>query len=114
MTRIDQALDLTIRDARPDDDAALRRLAALDCSAVPDGRLIVAEVEGEIRAAAPITGGARIADPFRPTAPLADLLEFRAAQLRDHEKRMKRHGPSRVGSGRARAADALLWRPVFA
>jgi hypothetical protein len=106
--------DLTIRDARPADDAALRRLAALDNRAVPDGRLLVAEVEGEIWAAAAIAGGAPIADPFRATAPFADLLELRAAQLRPHDKRMKWRRPSRSGIGRAGAADAMPRRPVFA
>jgi len=73
---------LTIREAQAADEAALRELAALDSSRVPSGRLLVAEVNGELQAAAPLAGGPAIADPFRPTETLVSLLQLRAAQLR--------------------------------
>jgi hypothetical protein len=78
---------LTIREAQPADDAALRELAALDSSRVPSGRILVAELEGELQAAVPLAGGPGIADPFRPTETLVSLCQLRAAQLRTLERR---------------------------
>jgi hypothetical protein len=78
---------LTIREAQPADDAALQELAALDSSRVPSGRLLVAEIDGELQAAAPLAGGPAIADPFRPTETLVSLLQLRAAQLRTLARR---------------------------
>ena len=76
---------LTIRIAYPDDRAALERLATLDARPLPAEPLLVAEVDGELRAALPLAGGGAIADPFRPTAPLVSLLGLRAAQIRATE-----------------------------
>ncbi len=78
---------LTIRPAFPDDREALERLAQLDSSPVPDGALLLAEVDGAIVAALSIEGGIAIADPFRPTAALVALLAQRAAQLRAPRRR---------------------------
>jgi hypothetical protein len=78
---------LTIREAQAGDEAALRDLAARDSSRVPSGRLLVAEVDGELQAAAPLAGGPAIADPFRPTETLVSLLQLRAAQLRTLARR---------------------------
>jgi hypothetical protein len=77
---------LTIREAQAADDAALRRMAAGDSGRVPAGRILVAEVDGEIMAAAPVAGGPIIADPFRPPPSPANLIELRAtaAALREH------------------------------
>lgn len=72
---------VTIRPAYPDDAQALRRLAALDSAALPREQLLVAEVEGELHAALSLSSGKAIADPFRPTAALVELLRARAAQL---------------------------------
>ena len=83
---------LTIREAHAADAAALRNLAALDSSTVPEGRLLVAEIDGELQAAAPLAGGPTIADPFRPTGTLVSLLQLRAAQLRTlARRRARRH-----------------------
>lgn len=81
--------DFTIREARPADDTALRRLAALDGGRVPSGRLLVADAEGELVAAVPLAGGPPIADPFRHTAGIVSLLGLRAAQLRGLARRRK-------------------------
>lgn len=74
---------LTIRMAVSADAAALDRLAQLD-SASPPGPvpMLVAEVDGELRAALPLDGGRAIADPFQRTAELVALLAERARQLR--------------------------------
>jgi hypothetical protein len=81
MTSTTDSPQIIIRPARTDDGYALSRLAALDSSSAPAGRVLVAEVDGELVAALPIDGGRTIADPFRSTAALVDLLELRAAQI---------------------------------
>ena len=72
---------VTIRLARPDDAAALRRLAALDEHAPIEGDVLVAEVGGELWAAAGIDHAAAIADPFRPAGELALFLLERAGRV---------------------------------
>jgi hypothetical protein len=72
---------VTIRVAERGDEPALARLAGRDSTRVPSGRLLVAEIGGELLAAMPVSGGRPIADPFVPTATLVSLLELRAAQL---------------------------------
>jgi hypothetical protein len=73
--------DVRIRYARQDDDAALGRLAALDSAAVPAAPLLVAAVDGELRAGLSLVDSAVIADPFRRTVALVELLRVRSAQL---------------------------------
>jgi hypothetical protein len=72
---------LRIRRAGDEDAGALARLAALDSAAVPEGELLIAELDGEPVAAAPLSGGPAIADPFRYTAEIVGLLELRASQM---------------------------------
>lgn len=79
------AAEVTIRAATAADQRSLERLAQLDSGSVPRGYVLVAELGGELRAALPVSGGPAIADPFAPTAPLTELLEVRAAQLRAGE-----------------------------
>ncbi len=71
--------EITIRPAYADDDAALIRLATLDSAAVPTGPLLLAEVDGELRAALATDDGSVIADPFFRTAELTSLLRKHAA-----------------------------------
>jgi hypothetical protein len=72
---------LTLRFAFPDDARALGRLAALDSAPTPLQPALVAEVEGELRAALSLADGHVVADPFRPTLALIELLRARARQL---------------------------------
>jgi hypothetical protein len=72
---------ITIRDARLTDREALFRLAQRDSTQLPDGPLMVAEVSGEIRAAAAVETGETIADPFHSTAELVRMLTVRIAEL---------------------------------
>jgi hypothetical protein len=72
---------VTIRRAYPDDRHALRRLAILDSADLLAGDVLVAEVDGELRAAVALHGGDAIADPFHRTADLVELLRIRAARL---------------------------------
>ena len=73
---------ITIRSAGPADAPAVARVAALDSRPAPAWPVLVAQVGGEIVAAAPLDGGPVVADPFRPTAAIVDLLELRVAQQR--------------------------------
>jgi len=83
--RMRRTRGVTIRRSHVSDRAALQRLAQLDSRRLAEGELLVAEVDGELRAALPLAGGGAIADPFRPTAPLVSLLGLRAAQIRATE-----------------------------
>jgi hypothetical protein len=70
------AQDLVIRRAGPADAAAIARLAQLD-DAPPPGpadTFLLAEVGGELWAAVAVDGAPAIADPFRPSAAVAELL----------------------------------------
>ena len=74
-------VDVTIRRAFEDDAQALRRLAGLDGSKLPQADVLVAEVAGELWAAIAVVDGHAVADPFRPTAELLDLLRERTRQM---------------------------------
>jgi hypothetical protein len=73
---------LVIRQACPDDRGHLQRLAMLDSAPRPHGPMLVAEREGVLVAAVPMSGGRPIADPFEATAGIVGLLELRREQLR--------------------------------
>jgi hypothetical protein len=75
---------LTIRRATASDAFALKRLAAIDSAAPPTGDVLLAEMGVELWAAVSVDTGAAIADPFRPSGDLVELLRFRAEGLRDH------------------------------
>jgi hypothetical protein len=79
--------EITVRLADYTDARALLDLAALDSAQVPAGDLVVAESDGEIVAAMPVDGGRPIADPFRGTALIVQMLELRAAQMRSRSER---------------------------
>ena len=91
---------ITIRIACPDDLAPLTELAERDSASVPRGELLVAEAEGEIRAAISIADGAVIADPFRPTDGLVRLLAARVDQLRGRGGKGLRAGLGRAFGAR--------------
>lgn len=73
---------IVLRAARPEDAAALRALAALADRPLPAAELLVAEVDGELLAAVSAEGAGVVADPFRATADVVELLRLRAGQLR--------------------------------
>jgi hypothetical protein len=77
---------LTIRVADTADGLALRRLAVLDSSDPPTGEVLVAEVGDELWAALSIDSGEAVADPFRPSGDLVELLRFRAERMRSSER----------------------------
>lgn len=80
MTTLPQPTIL-IRHAAPGDGPVLMRLAALDSAPVPFGPALIAEVDGEPRAALALRDGAVIADPFARTAELVQLLQVHAAAV---------------------------------
>lgn len=73
---------VVIRQASAEDGGRLQRLAVLDSAPQPQGPMLVAEREGILVAAVPLSGGRPIADPFEPTAGIVGLLELRRRQLR--------------------------------
>jgi hypothetical protein len=77
-----RAPTVLIRAARGSDGPALRRLAELDSRPLPEGELLVAEADDEVVAALSVDTGAKVADPFRRTADVVDLLAYRARRMR--------------------------------
>ena len=73
---------LTIRHATAADAFALRRLATIDSAAPPTGEVLLAEMGNELWAAVSVESGSAIADPFRPSGDLVELLRFRAERAR--------------------------------
>lgn len=69
---------ITIRLAYADDFTALGRLAALDSAPIPPRPVLLAEVDGELRAALSLRDGSAVADPFHLTNDLVALLRARA------------------------------------
>jgi hypothetical protein len=86
---------LTIRRATAADAFSLRRLAAIDSSSPPTGDVLLAEMGDELWAAVSIDTGAAVADPFRPSSDLVDLLRFRARRLNGNDD-AHRHGLARL------------------
>jgi hypothetical protein len=81
---------LTIRRADASDTGALVRLAALDSASPPTGEALLAEVGGELWAAVEVESGAAIADPFRPSGELVDLLRLQTSLEAGAERSMRR------------------------
>lgn len=71
---------ISIRRAGKHDRHAIERLAALDSAAAPSGDVLLAEVGGEPWAALSIDDGHAVADPFRRSGSMIDLLRARAEQ----------------------------------
>ena len=74
-------MSLTIRRATAEDTLAVRRLAALDSAFPPTGEVLLGEMGDELWAAVSVDTGAAVADPFRPSSDIVDLLRFRAGRL---------------------------------
>lgn len=72
---------ITIREAVPADGAAVEQLATLAGRRAPSSHLLVGEADGEVVAVVGADGTV-IADPFRVTVDIVELLRVRAGQLR--------------------------------
>jgi hypothetical protein len=68
---------ITIRRAVQGDRVALEHLAGRDSTALPDDEFLIAEVGDELWAAIGLSTGTLVADPFRPSAGVAELLRLR-------------------------------------
>ena len=87
--------NLTVRSATSADSAAAERLARLDSTTPLRGPALLAEADGRLVAALSLEDGRAVADPFTYTEGALALLELRAGQVRQPERR--------------RAAPALRW-----
>jgi hypothetical protein len=76
-TKINTADTITIRRAGPEDRTALDRLAGRDSAVLPDDDFLIAEVADEAWAAIGLRTRALVADPFRPSGQVAELLRLR-------------------------------------
>ena len=72
---------VTIRRLGAADAADVAQLAQLDSTRAPSGALLGADLNGSLVAAISIATGEVIADPFRRTAEIADVLRLRATQI---------------------------------
>jgi hypothetical protein len=72
---------ITIRRLGADDTVAVARLAQRDTARIPSGELLGAALDGHLVAAISTASGEVIADPFRRTAEIVDVLRLRASQL---------------------------------
>lgn len=72
---------ITIRLTDPTDVDELRRVAQRDSRTVPQGEVLIAIDQGEIRAAISLGSGEVIADPFHHTDELVRMLAMRRAQM---------------------------------
>ena len=73
---------VTFRLAGCEDTGPLERLAGLDTRPLPAAPHLLAIREGRIDAAISLSTGEVVADPFRRTAELCELLRCHAGQLR--------------------------------
>jgi len=80
---LERAGSFVIRYSCPGDQAELERLAALDGRSLPEGSFLLAEIHGELVAAAPLDVDAEpVSDPFRSTANVRELLRLQAGYVR--------------------------------
>lgn len=75
---------ITIRTATEADRQAIARIAGRDTATSPTGRVLVATVGTEVRAAVSLEDGSIVADPFHRTAELVAMLRIRAGAARAH------------------------------
>jgi hypothetical protein len=83
---------LVLRSATADDAADLERLAALDSARPLAGEVVLAHVDGEVRAALSLESGRAVADPFYPSLELVPLLHAAAGE-RPARRRLRRRAP---------------------
>jgi hypothetical protein len=96
------ASQITLRPSTAADQTEIARLATIDSAEVPAGPLLLAEVDGELRAALTVADGRVIADPFQPTSALVELLRTRR---RTSGPTPDRHGLRRLRSSGPRARE---------
>ena len=80
---------IEIRLAAERDEAALRRLAALDGSELRQGGWLLALADGALTAALRLDDGTVLADPFARTTAVRHLLQTWATQLTGRRRRRR-------------------------
>jgi hypothetical protein len=70
---------IALRPRKAEDGVAVGAVPALDSLHAPGGDVLAGELDGEIVAVITIREGIVVADPFRPTAAVVDLLRRRRA-----------------------------------
>jgi hypothetical protein len=85
-TRGDYRDEIRVRMLNGDDEAIVERLAQLDSARAPAAPLLGAFGRGGLLAALSLREGNVIANPFVRTAELREVLECRAAHLRNRPK----------------------------
>ena len=73
-----------IRQATSGDERTLHQLAELDGRRPLGVPALIGEIDGAAAAALSLTDGRMVADPFRPTADLSQVLRLRAIAARAH------------------------------
>jgi hypothetical protein len=86
---------ITIRGASSGDLPALERLAGRDSAVLPDDDFLIAQVGDEVWAAIGLCTGTFVADPFRPSAGVAELLRMRVERGTGHPQAVDPCPPSR-------------------
>jgi hypothetical protein len=81
MTTTTHTNAMAFRPATAADDAALRRLAALDSTTPLSGTVLLAELDGDLVAARSLADDRAVADPFVRTAEVLEVLRAYAARL---------------------------------
>ena len=76
-----------IRQATPNDQAVLERLAALDGQKPLSGRALIGEIDGVPAAAVSLADGRVVADPFKLTVDLVPVLMMRRRSLQAFAER---------------------------
>ena len=79
--------EIVIREATAEDRGRLSKLAELDSSRAPAAPVLIAEVDGQLRAAISTVDGQLVADPWHVTADLVEVLGIHAG-----------HAPTLAGS----------------
>jgi hypothetical protein len=78
---------ISIRPATAGDGRTLMRLAALDSArALPFGPALIAEIDGEPKAALSLRDDRVVADPFTRTAGVVELLRVHARAISEHDE----------------------------
>ena len=95
---------IQIRGAGATDDRTITRLAALDSTRPFTGDALIAEIDGEPRAAMSMLTGKVVADPFARTAELVDMLEVHRRALAAREARAQHAHATPAFAGRASLA----------
>jgi hypothetical protein len=87
-----------IRQAGPNDQAVLERLAALDGQKLLSGRALIGEIDGAPAAAVSLADGRVVADPFQLTVDLVPVLMMRRRSLQAFAERPSLPAPLRAGT----------------